>query len=140
MPTIDPSSAQLDDVIAKAETITGPIRMINLLKFKEVADYPGDTDPSDDGPSTGAQAYARYGEVAMVEVAAVGGRQFEAASAEMTVIGPEDESWDLVAIIEYPNPSAFLEMIAKDSYRGAVHHRTAGLADTRIIMTTSLMP
>lgn len=125
--------------MARAETMTGPIRMINLLRFRDVADYGDAPDPAEEGKSTGAEAYARYGAIAMAEVAAVGGRQFEAATAHMTVIGPEDEAWDLVAIIEYPSPAAFLEMIAKPSYRAGVHHRTAGLADTRIYMTTTLM-
>ena len=74
----------------------------------------------------------------MGEVAAVGGSQFYAGVANQTVIGPEDETWDMVAIIEYPSRSAFLEMIAKPSYQACVFHRTAGLADTRIIMTTPL--
>lgn len=139
MPSIDPTPAQLEDLAARVATVTGPIRMINLLRFREVADYGDAPDPAETGSSTGAEAYARYGQVAMAEVAAVGASQFEAAAAHMTVIGPEDESWDLVAIIEYPSPAAFLEMIAKPSYRAGVFHRTAGLADTRIYMTTSLL-
>jgi len=139
MPSIDPTPTQLEQVAERAAALSGPIRMINLLRFRDVADYGSVPDPSVDGPSTGAEAYGRYGEIAMREVAAVGGSQFEAAAAQMTVIGPEEEKWDLVAIIEYPSPAAFLEMIAKPSYRAGVHHRTAGLADTRIIMTTSLL-
>ena len=139
MPSIDPTSAQLEDFAAKAGTVTGPIRMVNLLRFRDVADYGDAPDPAENGPSTGAEAYGRYGAVAIREVEAVGGRQFEASNAHMTVIGPDTEDWDLVAIIEYPSPTAFLEMIAKPSYQAAVHHRTAGLADTRLIMTTSLM-
>jgi len=139
MPSIDPTSAQLEEVASRASTMTGPIRMINLLRFRDVADYGDVADPAESGSSTGAEAYGRYGEIAMREVAAVGGSQFEAAAAHMTVIGPEDETWDLVAIIEYPSPAAFLEMIAKPSYQAGVVHRTAGLADTRIYMTTSLL-
>ena len=95
MPSIDPTPAQLEDLAARVATVTGPIRMINLLRFREVADYGDAPDPAETGSSTGAEAYARYGQVAMAEVAAVGGSQFEAAAAHMTVIGPEDESWDL---------------------------------------------
>ncbi len=139
MPSIDPTPAQLEDFAVRAATMAGPIRMVDLLRFRDVADYGDAPDPGESGLSTGAEAYARYGQVAMREVAAVGGHQFEAATSHMTVIGPEDETWDLVAIIEYPTAAAFLEMIAKESYRDGVYHRTAGLADTRIIMTTSLM-
>lgn len=139
MPSIEPTAAQLEDFASRVDTVDGPIRMINLLRFREVADYGDVADPGENGASTGAEAYGRYGAIAITEVAAVGGRQFEAGTAHMTLIGPDDEQWDLVAIIEYPSPAAFLEMIAKPSYQAAVHHRTAGLADTRLIMTTSLV-
>ncbi|MEQ8840077.1 MAG: DUF1330 domain-containing protein [Acidimicrobiales bacterium] len=139
MPSIDPTPDQLEDFASRVDTVEGPIRMINLLRFREVADYGDLPDPGENGPSTGAEAYGRYGAIAIAEVAAVGGHQFEAGTAHMTLIGPDDEQWDLVAIIEYPSPAAFLEMIAKPSYQAGIHHRTAGLADTRLIMTTSLM-
>ncbi len=139
MASIEPTPAQLEDFAARVDTVEGPIRMVNLLRFRDVADYGDRPDPGENGPSTGAEAYGRYGMVAISEVAGVGGRQFEAGTAHMNLIGPEDERWDLVATIEYPSPAAFLEMIAKPSYQAAIHHRTAGLADTRLIMTTSLM-
>jgi uncharacterized protein (DUF1330 family) len=138
MASIDPTADQIEQIIADVSTKTGPIRMINLLKFREQADYGDLPDPAEGGTSTGAEAYARYGEVAMAEVQNVGGSQFYAGLADMTVIGPESESWDLVAIVEYPNRAAFLEMVSTPSYQACVFHRTAGLADTRIIMTTPL--
>jgi uncharacterized protein (DUF1330 family) len=138
MASIDPTADQIEQIVADVGTKTGPIRMINLLKFREQADYGDLPDPAENGTSTGAEAYARYGEVAMAEVQNVGGSQFYAGLADMTVIGPESESWDLVAIVEYPNRAAFLEMVSTPSYQACVFHRTAGLADTRIIMTTPL--
>lgn len=137
MAHIDPSSEAIATIAADAKTIDTPIRMLNLLKFRQTANYAEGQDPTgDDQPSTGAAAYARYGATAMAEVAAVGGSLFYGAAADMTVIGPAEEQWDQVAIVEYPSRAAFLEMVAKPSYRAAVFHRTAGLADTRIIMTT----
>lgn len=138
MPYVDPDAEAIQQVLADAED-PQPIRMINLLKFKDVADYGDVADPAgDNGPSTGADAYRRYGETAMAEVAAVGGSQFYAAASHQTVIGPEE--WDLVAIVEYPSRAAFLEMIGKPSYQAGVFHRTAGLEDTRLIMTTGFAP
>ncbi len=37
MPSIDPTPAQLEDFAARAATMTGPIRMVNLLRFRDVA-------------------------------------------------------------------------------------------------------
>lgn len=137
MAHINPTSEAFAKIVEDAKTDDGPIRMINLLKFNEVAQYGDVPDPAgDDGPSTGQQAYMRYGETAMSEVAAVGGSQFYAAASHQTVIGPDEEDWDVVAIVEYPSRSAFLEMVAKPSYQAATFHRDAGLADTRLIMTT----
>ncbi len=137
MPHIDPSSEAFAKVVADAKTMSGPIRMINLLKFKDVADYGDVPDPAGEGaPSTGAEAYARYGRVAVGEIATVGGSIFYAAQADMTVIGPSEEDWDQVAIAEYPSRAAFLEMLAKPSYQAGIVHRVAGLADTRLIMTS----
>ncbi len=137
MPSIDPTSEAFAKVAADAETTRGPIRMINLLKFKDVADYGDRPDPSTTGsPSTGAEAYARYGAIAMGHFAPVGATIFYAAAADMTVIGPSDEDWDQVAIIEYPSREKFLAMVSKPSYQEGVYHRTAGLADTRLIMTS----
>ncbi len=135
MSTINPSEAQLAKVVAGSAATTTPIRMLNLLNFRDVADYGDGADPAgDDGPTTGAEAYRRYGEVAVAEVTAVGGSFFFTGVAEMTVIGPADEEWDMVAIVEYPSRAAFLEMVSKPSYRAGTHHRDAALADTRIVM------
>jgi uncharacterized protein (DUF1330 family) len=49
------------------------------------------------------------------------------------LIGPEDERWDLVFIAEYPNPAAFAAMIRDPDYREAVKHRTAAVAESRLI-------
>ena len=63
MPSIDPTPAQLEELAERAATLTGPIRMVNLLRFREIADYGGLPDPGSEGPSTGAEAYGRYGEI-----------------------------------------------------------------------------
>lgn len=137
MTYIDPTAEMITRLAADAETIRGPIRMINLLKFNDIADYGDQPDPSETGsPSTGAEAYARYGANTIGELARVGGTIFYAAAADMNVIGPDDEAWDQVAIVEYPSREKFLTMVAKPSYQAAVFHRTAGLADTRLIMTS----
>ena len=57
MTYIDPTADMITRLAADAETIRGPIRMINLLKFNDIADYGDQPDPSETGsPSTGAEA------------------------------------------------------------------------------------
>ncbi len=138
MPHIHPTDEAITQVIADSQTRDEPIRMINLLSFRDVAEYaPGDPLPGpSDEPTSGADAYGAYAAVAFPEVKAVGGSQFYMATADQTLIGPESEDWDVVVIIEYPSRGAFLEMVSKPSYQAAVYHRTAALADSRLIMTT----
>ena len=129
--TVSPNEEQLTELASTNDT--GPVVMLNLLRFRAVAAYP---DGRDGG--TGAEAYQRYADVALAKVAERGGRLLYAAAVDQTVIGPTAESWDQVAIVEYPSRAAFLDMIADPEYLAAHVHREAGLEDTRLIATTAL--
>ena len=58
------------------------------------------------------------------------------ASAHATVIGPADEQWDEVILVQYPSRAAFLDMISSDAYQVAMVDREVALADSRLIPTT----
>ncbi len=108
----------------------GAIHMLNLLKFKAQAVYqPGAVDSD---PCTGAEAYQRYGRVAVKTIGEVGGRVVWAASPELFVIG-EGQDWDQLIIVEYPSVEAFMQMMQLPHYQAAMHHRRAGLAATKLI-------
>lgn len=125
---LEPTDAQLS-AFADADQ-TQPIAMLNLLKFRDRAEY---TDGRDAGALTGRDAYGLYAAVAMQQVAEVGGRFFWGAPDTATFIGNESDSWDMVAIVRYPSRAAFLEMIDKPAYRAAIPHRDAGLLRTIIL-------
>ncbi len=107
----------------------GPVRMLNLLKFKDQAEYPD----GDQEPCTGRQAYERYGAVAGPFVAGVGGKRLFVADTEMVVIGDEAEDWDEVLIVEYPNKQAFFDMLGNPDYQATTVHRTAALDRSALI-------
>lgn len=109
--------------------------MINLLRYRERADYAPDSGAE---PCSGREAYQRYGEVASRHVAAVGGRMLWIGRVGSTLIAPDSEEWDDAILVQYPSRAAFLEMVAKPEYQGITFHRTAALADSRLIATTSL--
>lgn len=97
----------------------GPVVMVNVLRFKSRAE-------GEDG--TGADAYARYGDVARETVAAVGGRFLWAGRVESLVIGDDDtDRYDMVALVEYPSREAILEMAQRPDYQQGHTHREAGL-------------
>ena len=131
MSPINPSPTQLETLL-KADP-SPPVVMINLLRYRDQADYPDGVEAK---PCSGREAYARYGAVAARTVAQVGGEILWMARAEQVVIGPTDEAWDDVVLVRYPSREAFRKMIGLAEYQAAIVHREAGLADTRLIATS----
>jgi uncharacterized protein (DUF1330 family) len=105
----------------------GPIHMLNLVRFRDRAAY------EDGRQATGAEAYKAYARESGPVFERVGGRQFWVGRFDAVVIGPADERWDMVFIAEYPSAAAFVEMLRDPVYREAVKHRTAAVADSRLI-------
>lgn len=129
MPAVEPTPEQLRDLLAGE--IDEPLLMLNLLRFRERADYPADFDAE---PCSGEQAYQRYGTGALVALGKVGARPVWAAEAGGVVIGPADEAWDQAFLVYYPSLAAFIEMTTRDpGYAAVLPHRTAALADSRLI-------
>ena len=60
------------------------------------------------------------------------------ATADQTVIGPADEEWDEMILVQYPTRAAFVDMITSEAYLAAHVHREAGLADSRLVATTRI--
>ena len=129
MPSLNPSQNQLER-FAEQMPAGEPILMLNLLRFNERALYPsGHSEQA----CTGEEAYARYGRTALGKVRAVGGDVQVMADARVSLIAPDDEHWDQVLLVRYPSPEAFLSMLADPEYRAATVHRSAALADSRLI-------
>lgn len=126
--SVYPNPEQLQ-ALATAES--GPLVMLNLLRFKPLA------DGLDEG-LTGAEAYARYSVAVEPFLRAVGGRLLAALRPEHSVIGPPEGEWDLVLLVQYPSPQKFLEMAGNPEYQQIHAHREAGLADSRLIACTQL--
>jgi len=97
---------------------TGPIVIMNLLKFKADAG---------DG-RTGRQAYSDYGVLA-AEILPVYGAEVVWTGRQMEIIaGGEQDEWDVVLLVRYPSIDALARMSASPEYRAIYHHRTAALA------------
>ena len=130
---VDPSRAQFD--VFKGLDRDHPIDMLNLVRFRDLANYPGDHDLARDG-LTGADAYGLYGKHTAAVLRKVGGSILWRARFETTLIGPDGEAWDAMFIAHYPTAHAFLAMISDPEYQRAVVHRQAGVATSRLIRTT----
>lgn len=104
-----------------------PIHMLNLVRLKPFADY-------EDGRSvTGADAYRAYGRESGPIFDRVGGKQIWIAEPQLMLTGPQSEAWDIAFIAEYPSGQAFIDMLRDPDYREAVKHRTAAVADSRLL-------
>ena len=116
-----------------------PIHMLNLVKLKPKAEYP-ESHPDHGKNLTGLDAYRAYGRTTAEIFRRVGGRQVWAGKPEVTVTGPQSETWDLAFIAEYDTAQAFFDMVRDPDYRELVQHRTAGVADSRLIRLAPLEP
>ena len=102
----------------------GQIFMINLLKFKDKAEY----EDGRETDLTGREAYALYGKAVTGILPKFGGRFFFAADTTFLAIGQVEELWDEVAIAVYPERPAMLKMSMSEEWQAAGIHRAAGLA------------
>ena len=105
----------------------GPIQMLNLVRFRDHAEYP------DGRALSGAEAYAAYGKQSGPVFARLGGTIVWRGNFELMLIGPETENWDECFIAQYPSVAAFVEMVRDPVYREAVKHRQAAVADSRLV-------
>lgn len=129
---IDPTAEQVKRLADSPDD--QPIVMLNLLRFKQRADGPFEGDEI-----SGREAYERYAEAVAPCLERIGGRVAFAIECAETVIGPDGE-WDVCAGAEYPSRAAFLEMVADPAFAEAHPLRTAALAESRLIVTTTLAP
>jgi hypothetical protein len=130
--SIDPTRDQVRNL--RDHGRDGPVVMMNLLKFRETANYQAEAGMA---PCSGKEAYDRYQHAFTVAVGAV-------SQAEVLYDGPceqvfigqpgtEAADWDKLLLVRYPSRQHFLAMMADDSYRDALVHRYAGLEHTVLI-------
>ena len=109
-----------------------PIQMLNLVRLKPKAEYP-EAHPDHAKDLTGLDAYRAYGRTTAHIFQRLGGKQIWAGKPQVMVTGPGAEAWDIAFIAEYPTSEAFMAMIRDAEYRVLVAHRTAGVADSRLL-------
>lgn len=114
--------------------------MINLVRYRERADYGGRTGVE---PCSGRAAYIERDIPAFGKVVADLGiseiNLFYTGAAVGHLVASPDEKWDDIAVVEYPNFAAFLRVYESSEYqRDAGFHRTAALEDSRLIATTKM--
>lgn len=106
----------------------GPVWMINLMKYRERADYGSDTTGAA-ADISGREADDRY--APLESIAGVGAEIVFLAEVETQLIGAP--VWDRVAIVKYPTRRAFIEMQARPDFQAKHVHKDAGMERTIIL-------
>jgi hypothetical protein len=110
----------------------GPICMVNLIKFKEKAEY----EDGRETDLTGREAYELYEAGVKKLLQGVGGGiGFEGDVARLA-LGEVEELWDVVALAVWPSRQVMLEVMQSEDMREIGVHRTAGLAGQLNIETS----
>lgn len=111
----------------------GAVVMLNLLRFRETADYAHAPHLAPDAPITGAEAYRRYKDAIEPLLNATGGTLLFAGSADRFLIGPSDEHWDYAMLVQQASAQAFLGFASDPAAQEATLHRSAAVADSRLL-------
>jgi uncharacterized protein (DUF1330 family) len=111
----------------------GPVWMLNLLRFREQADYSSAPQLAPSEPISGRQAFDRYIEHAQPYLEASGGGLLWLAKAGPWLIGPEQERWDLAMLVEQASVESVLAFASDEAYLAGLGHRAAALLDSRLL-------
>jgi uncharacterized protein (DUF1330 family) len=106
-----------------------PFVMVNLLRFKKEADAP------DEGMS-GVEAYQLYGSKMRGIVERHGGRFLWMGRVDAIVIEDGAQTYDAVALVEYPSRKAFVQIASSAEVNEIGVHRAAGLESQWLIAAT----
>lgn len=136
-------SAESIALAAAAIPENSPFFMLNLLRYREQADY-GDGGDAEAVPCSGRDAYYGRYVPAFNHVAASEGVEdvqiFYVGSVMAALVAPSDEKWDDIALVRYPNFEAFRRVSQSPLYAAqAHHHRQAALEDWRLIATNQVI-
>ena len=126
--SIEPTADQFATLLSSTDE--GPVVMLNLLRYNEVA--------TDRSGRTGREAYNDYSAAVLPMVTSRGGGIVYFGTTSPTVIGPADEQWDDIVLVMYPNRAAFLDMTSSPEYLAIMGDRTAALADSRLVPTNQI--
>lgn len=113
--------------------LTGPVVMLNLLRFREIADYSTAPHLAPGEPISGAEAYQRYIDHTLPFLRASGGDVIFLGSGGMYLVGPTDERWDAAMLVRQNSVEDFMAFAANGEYLQGIGHRTAALEDSRLL-------
>jgi uncharacterized protein (DUF1330 family) len=113
--------------------MTGRVVMLNLLRYRALADYSATPQLAPATPVTGEAAYRLYMEHTIPFLERSGGRVLFFGRGGEFLVGPEGERWDAAMLVEQASTAAFLAFASNAEYLAGIGHRTAALEDSRLL-------
>lgn len=111
----------------------GRFVMLNLLKYRAIADYSGLDEIEASQALSGEEAYRLYMEYTLPLLEKAGSKVLYFGESHHFVIGPENEKWDAILLVEHESVAKFLEFSMSSEYLKTAGHRRAALEDSRLL-------
>ena len=111
----------------------GNFTMLNLLRFKNIADYSNFEDIKPNKPITGSEAYELYIENITPILKNAGSKILYKGYSNKFIVGPSHETWDLILLVEHESVAKFMEFSNNKDFLAFSAHKTAALADSRLL-------
>jgi hypothetical protein len=118
--------------------IAGPVVMLNLLRFRKIADYSADPELAPATPISGAEAFDRYVAHTLPYLQESVGALLFLGEGGGFLIGPAEERWDRVMLVRQSSVESFMAFASNAGYLAGLGHRTAALEDSRLLPLTEL--
>jgi hypothetical protein len=130
-PTLEPTQAAGRAFWQRG--IAGPVVMLNLLRFRGVANYSADPHLAPAEPISGAAAFDRYIAHTLPYLKASGGELLFFGEGGPFLIGPAEERWDRAMLVRQSSVQSFMAFASHAGYLAGFGHRTAALEDSRLL-------
>ena len=111
----------------------GPIWMVNLMSYREQAEYGTDGAPGSGQQRSGREADDEYAPVEIL--AEIGAEIAFVGDVEAQLLG-DSPSWHRIGVVKYPSRRAFIEMQTRDDFRAKHVHKEADMASTIVMGCT----
>jgi hypothetical protein len=113
--------------------ISGSVVMLNLLRFRQYADYSATPHLAPQEPVSGAAAYQLYIDHTRPHLERSGGELVFLGKGGPFLIGPAGQRWDLAILVRHRSVADFISFSSNQDYLSGIGHRTAALEDSRLL-------
>lgn len=131
MSYLEPTDAAVMKFLSRG--IVGPVTMLNLLRFRELADYSDYPQLAPAVAISGRAAFELYIDHTIPFLRETGGDLVYLGSGGDYLIGPVEEGWDMAMLVRQRSVEDFLAFASHEAYLAGIGHRTAALSDSRIL-------